>query len=110
MSETKEEQVQQIQKQNKKKAEAFDSVLHEFSDDFVCGIGWEFANFCFEKKERRYRCVCLQWSKNTFVLGEGTQGTTTWCPGFGRGNVHVIIFKALLGQYRYGHAVLAVCI
>lgn len=50
----------------------------------------------------------MQGSKNTFVLGVGTrakegivelmrvqeQGAPMWCPGFGRGNVHVIIFMA----------------
>ena len=68
--------------------------------------------------EKEYRCVvavvkeyiCFGGGytvKGIDVCVQELTGNATWCPGLGRGNVHVIKFKAL-GQY--GHAVLAVCI
>jgi hypothetical protein len=70
--------------QRKKKAEAFDGVLHGFSDGFVVELigGLRVKSF-FQKKTlgKRYWCVCvwLQWSKNTFVLGEGTRAKELMC-------------------------------
>ena len=48
--------------------------------------------------------------KGIDVCVQELTGNATWCPGFGRGNVHVIPDKKFKALGQYGHVVLAVCI
>ena len=101
MSEIKQEQVQQIQK---KKA-AFDSVLRKFQMILFVELVLSLIFFLFEKRKKIQVCACNAMVKEYICFGEGTRlhgqrncridaRAPTWCPGFGRGNVHVIIFMA----------------